>query len=284
MMMLRPGLLALSLLLFIFLLPLETNAQVIATHSYLFLEVIDGEGKPVAKARVDAIGENQPGTLYTDEKGAIEKYLYYHREFHNRDIFPTKSIKISKDGYITQEVDMDYHHRTGSLIYPEKPEKQRFNYPLLRVELYKSSPTEAERAIMVQKQRQREIVMAVIDRQYATVERLLKEGVSPDSTDVYGIPAILYAANQADEQMMRLLLSAGADVSNKARTGRKVLLYYLHFVTRNRNQFNRDMVKLLLDAGADVNATNNYGQEVLRLARTINDKTLIEMIEKRIFD
>src|SRR5579872_1425263 len=89
----------------------------------------------------------------------------------------------------------------------------------------------------------------------AAVKRLLVSGVSADSRDGDGVPALMSAVLFARADCVRLLLDRGADPEAATKTGATALMWAVP---------NLEKVKLLVDHGANVNArSNNLGQTPL---------------------
>ena len=77
----------------------------------------------------------------------------------------------------------------------------------------------------------------------------------------YGSTALGWAALAADEEMLKLCIKQGADVSLKARKGSAPL----HMAVWNGDH--PSIVQALIDAGADVTVTNHEGKTPLEVAR-----------------
>ena len=96
----------------------------------------------------------------------------------------------------------------------------------------------------------------------ARVEALISNGEDINQLGgAYGSTALGWAALAADEPMMTLCLSRGADVNLKSRKGSAPL----HMAVWNFD--NVGAVQQLLGAGADPSVTNHHGQTALELAK-----------------
>jgi ankyrin repeat protein len=101
------------------------------------------------------------------------------------------------------------------------------------------------------------LMRAVLDRDAATVRRLLDEHADPNATNDVGATALMWAATNNDVTLARLLLDRGANVNAKSDDGRTPLLI------ATRLHAAAPLVKLLLDAGADPSATApGFGAQV----------------------
>src|SRR5690242_15938252 len=88
------------------------------------------------------------------------------------------------------------------------------------------------------------------------VRLLLKRGISANSKDADGTPALMTAALFADADCVKLLLEAGADPNLRNAEGATALMWAVPDVAK---------VKLLLAAGAEVNAKSSNLQRTALL-------------------
>jgi len=91
------------------------------------------------------------------------------------------------------------------------------------------------------------------------VKTYLKQGISPDTRDLFGQPAILRAVRGFDvfrntPEVIRLLLAAGADINATNEFGSTAL-----FGTIRMPETEMNPQSLLLRSGADVNKKDKYG-------------------------
>ncbi|MBK7932188.1 MAG: ankyrin repeat domain-containing protein [Acidobacteria bacterium] len=92
------------------------------------------------------------------------------------------------------------------------------------------------------------------------VKNYLKQGISPDTRDIFGQPAILRAVRGFDvfrntPEVIRLLLAAGADINATNEFGSTAL-----FGTVRMPDTPMNPQGLLLRSGADVNKKDKYGK------------------------
>ena len=92
------------------------------------------------------------------------------------------------------------------------------------------------------------------------VRSYLKQGISPDTRDMFGQPAILRAVRGFDvfrntPEVIRLLLAAGADINATNEFGSTAL-----FGTVRMPETEMNPQALLLRSGADVNKKDKYGK------------------------
>lgn len=271
-------------LLFLSLFPVSTNAQ--AMPVYLFLETVDSNQKPVAGARVDAPVSNYEtqGSKQTDEKGAASfKYLMRLPDF--------SEFKISKQGYYPFDLFGLLRITFSSSAWIGYSDRK------LTVELLKIPQNKAERKILGNEQLKRDFFWAVLKGDAAKVRKFLKSGTDPNiSTDALrgvprpkDIPAMLYAADNADIETMNEFLAARVNLRQENSEIRNVLAYYLgstNPIKRNENIPYQEQQKAfsnyidaLIKAGASLKATNGAGEMLLTIALRRND---IELIKKLI--
>jgi hypothetical protein len=247
------------------------NAQ--TAVDYRFLEVIDIAGKPVADARVDMIGSGANSSQKTDGNGTVKQIAFYSGDFN------TSGFKVSKPGYLIYEGSRSPDD-PGKYLYSRLLEAEipQYDPKKIKIVLLKIPSDEAERKAVEVEQHRQELLVAIKHSDSSTVQKLLQAGVSANTTDVHGIPAILWAAASGEVETIKALLAAGADVRNKSRTGRKALLYYLLNVPE-QNKVESELVQRLIKAGADVNASGKYGETVLSLAKRYRDTKIIKLLE-----
>lgn len=271
-------------LFFLYLFPSSTNAQ--AMPVYLFLETVDVNQKPVAGATVDAPPSpyNKESSKQTDEQGSA-RFQYLMR------LPDLSEFKISKQGY--------YPFDLLGLLRGTFPANGQTGYihRKLTVELLKIPQNKTERKALGDEQLKRDFFSAVLKGDAAKVRKFLKSGISPNiSTDVLrgvphpkDIPAMLYAADNADIETMNEFLAAGVNLRLENSEIRNILAYYIgnsNPIKKNENipyqeQYKafRNYIDTLIKAGASLNAMNGAGETLLTIALRRND---IELIKKLI--
>ena len=249
-----------------------TNAQ--TAVSYRFLEVLDNTGKPVADAKVEPVPIGTGGTVQTDKSGAVNRFEVYVGDFN------TMGLKISKAGYLAFEDRGLFGYPFLTVLYGEIP-GYSIDTPL-GIVLLKTPSNEENRKDIEARQRGRELIQAIKNPDLAAVQQLLKSGVSPDTTDDYGIAAIVWAAVNGDLPMIKALLTAGADVRDKTRSGSRALLNYLRGhrnYSDGQDHIDYNLVQSLIKAGSDVNAANQHHDSALSVAKGIGFPKLIKLLE-----
>jgi ankyrin repeat protein len=93
----------------------------------------------------------------------------------------------------------------------------------------------------------------------AAVRSLLNQHVDPNTPDVDGTTALIYAAHQNDLDLVKALLAVGANAKAANRYGVTALWEAC-------NVANGEMIQTLLKAGADPNATVGEGETLLMAA------------------
>ncbi len=248
-----------------------TAAKAQGYASYHFLEVLDADRRPVADAKIETNVIQQFGAHQTDENGAIKKFPLSSGDFNTLD------VKVSKSGYFTYEETgfFTFYHRSGILLKGEFPKYDR-DAPI-KIELLKMPTTSAERKTFEVRRQEQELLKALKRGDTATVRSLLQTGVSANTTDIYGIPAILLAMVIGDAETIKALLAAGADLRSENKPGRKALLYYLYLT--DRVAIKEELAQSLIEAGADVNAKLYDGVTALTLAKQIGDEKIIKLLK-----
>jgi ankyrin repeat protein len=118
------------------------------------------------------------------------------------------------------------------------------------------------------------LLTAVKKADLVTVQRLIRQGVSANTSGADGSTALLWAVESNDPEMARALLKAGADAKRANRYG----MTPLHLAAVNGNAA---LTRELLDAGADPNAVLPEGETVLMTAaRTGSAESLKFLLDR----
>src|SRR5262245_9780061 len=141
---------------------ISTNVSAQTAVNYKFLEVVDFAGKPVAEAKVEALGSGCRTTLTTNQNGQLEKGLPVCV-----GDFQTNNFTVSKPGYYTFE-DLGLLYSPFGNAYGDRYVDK------FRIELLKIPETGAERKILGHEQLKRELFLAVKYGKTDEVKRLLK--------------------------------------------------------------------------------------------------------------
>jgi outer membrane protein OmpA-like peptidoglycan-associated protein len=107
--------------------------------------------------------------------------------------------------------------------------------------------------------KEKAIGTAVANGDTAEVERLLDQGVNPDSKTDDGKTLLMLAAYLGHTDIAKLLIDKGADVNAEDQNGKTALMYA---VEKN----NVEVAKILLQNGADPNSADNNGKTALMYA------------------
>lgn len=243
-------------LTFIFIASSGADAQ--AMTSYLFLEVVDSNQKPVSEAQVETNLHAFQKASQTDEAG---KFRIEFLDMGRRIFSPL--FTISKPDYFSFQ-DFGDLRGAGSRE--------------VKVELLKIPKSKNERKALGSEQLKRDFFAALQKGDIETVRKLLKSGVSPNAAigDLRGItgysnlPAIMFPVILGDVPMIKTLLDAGADVRRKDEFISHILFHYFQDVRLRDStvdKFNEGL-KYLIKAGANVNE-NNYGYTPLMAAANL---------------
>lgn len=266
---------------FVFLSATAADAQ--AMVSYLFLEVTDANQKPVAGAKIEAPSpyetETETPIKETDEKGSARF------ESWNRPPDPT-AFRILKSGY--------YSFDLFGLLRGIFNENGFYESRKLKVELLKIPQNKAEKKALGDEQVKRDFFAAVLKGDAAQIRRLLKSKIDPNisTDDLRGvpapkkIPAMLYAAENADTAAMNEFLAAKVNLRDENSNIRNLLAFYVGSLKNRVSSTNQlpvlnAYVETLLEAGASLNAVNAAGESVLMIAAKQNNVELVgKFIEK----
>lgn len=116
------------------------------------------------------------------------------------------------------------------------------------------------------------LLLAIGNGHTESVEFLLKAGANPNATSFGSGPALHIAIqNNAELDIVRLLLAHGADANLSDAFGKTPLLYALE-------DTNAQLTELLLAAGASVHSKDNEGYTPLHHAAVYADKACVELL------
>lgn len=117
-----------------------------------------------------------------------------------------------------------------------------------------------------------ELIGAVMARRTVAVDSLLQAGVSPDSRDEEGTPALILAVNAGQTEMVKRLVTAGAAV-NAQREAYFKSTALMEAGVRN----DPELVSWLLDHGADLHQRDTLGDTPLNWASYYGHRELVEI-------
>ena len=100
-----------------------------------------------------------------------------------------------------------------------------------------------------------------MDGDVITVDRMLREGMPVDVSNMIGDTALQNATAFNRTDVIKRLVDEGADVNRQTRYGKDTPL---HYAARKNNT---EAVRLLLDNGADINLKNDDNKTPLDEAR-----------------
>lgn len=236
------------------------NAQ-IPKFSYLYLETLDSNQKPVSEAKVTITYRDQQEFKYTDAWGECK--FWFPKEY-----VPRFTI-IKPDYYPFYDFGVLRYGGGGNI----------------KVELLKIPALKSERKALDDEQSKREFFWAIQSGDVQSVRKFIKSGISPNLTignlrGVSGyenIPAVMYPAEAGDGAMLKLLLENGADVRRKDEYLSNIFFYYFQAnplanknpkteaeKTKTLREYDEGL-KALIKARASLNA-NIYGRTPLVLA------------------
>lgn len=240
----------------IFILSSSLFADAQLVPDYLFLEVVDSNGKPVKDAVMqfkynsfenDQSKEGFGKGRLTDEAGKLKTY-YYHNSLSgiSHSIF-----QVSKPEYFP-------FYDLGITV-----KRYQTNFKL---ELLKIPTNQNEQKILGNEQLKREFMWAVKKGDAEDVSKRIKSGISPNlnTNDLRGIsdpknvPAIIFAAANGDKKMIEVFIKAKVKLHQKDETIQNILHYYFaapkfsNYQLKNENWQNEleEGVKYLVENGA----------------------------------
>lgn len=263
---------------FIFATATIANAQ--GAVKYVFLEVVDYANKPIADATVNVQGADG-GDKQTNQKGQLEKGFPIGLGDEQ-----TYGFTVSKSGYYPFE-DLGLF-RSPFSQYGDK----------FIIELLKIPTNNVERKILGNEQRKRKLFWAIRKGETETVRKLLNSDINPYiSTDDLrgipgpgGVPAIIYAAAQADIETVKEFLAAGVNLRKKNPATREILSYYLRadpFFVRYPQTDDEKAKRIisyekgidtLIEAGADLNT--KYKSLITIASEKGNTKIIGKLLSK----
>ncbi|RYP49558.1 hypothetical protein DL768_004760 [Monosporascus sp. mg162] len=103
---------------------------------------------------------------------------------------------------------------------------------------------------------------------------LRSSGIGDAPMDFSGRSPLSYAAEQGEEEIVKLLLDKGVDVNNMDRYDRSPLSYAA-------KQGRKEIVRLLLDSGADADSRDLYGRSPLSYAAEQGEEETVRLLLDR---
>lgn len=155
-----------------------------------------------------------------------------------------------------------------------------------------------------------DIVRAVKKNNINQVKELIQSGYDINKPDIHGDTALILAAYEGKNEILKLLLEAGADVSvldpgmkatalhAAAYAGRteaaKLLIEYNIDINKQGPyngytalhdaiwQNNIETAKVIIQAGADLNIKSNNGQTPLEMAKNLKRHEIVKLIQEKL--
>ncbi len=121
------------------------------------------------------------------------------------------------------------------------------------------------------------LVENVVNNNLLAVRKSLKDGADVNSTLDYNKTILIYSAIHRYKDILRYLITKGADVNRSTDIARKTALHWMCI----HNDFYE--VRRLVEAGADVNVRDAYGVTPLdyaKLPKINGNKLVITFLEK----
>ena len=115
------------------------------------------------------------------------------------------------------------------------------------------------------------LILASTDGSEDIVKMLLEAGANVNVEDNVGNTVLLIAIDRGHKTVIKVLLERGADVNAENRSGQTPLRYV-------SGRGREDIVKMLLEAGANVNVKDNIGNTALLVAIDRGHKTVIKVL------
>jgi len=115
------------------------------------------------------------------------------------------------------------------------------------------------------------LVMAADNGHEAVVKILLDAGAHKDRHTNTGLTALIVAARGGHEGVAKLLVDANADIDKHAKTGRTALM----FAARDGRE---GVAKLLVDANANTDIQNQFGETALLYAAEPGHEAIVKIL------
>lgn len=262
--------------MFVFFSATAVNAQ--AMLSYLYLEVVDSNQKPVADAKIEAsaLDTRIEASKTTDSSGAARFQSW------NSPPIPS-AFTISKPDYYSFDL-------FSLLAYPFK-ENSFSEYRNLTVELLKIPKNKEEKKLLGNEQIKRDFFAAVLKGDVQTVRKMLKKEIDPNisTDDLRGvpapkqIPAMLYAAANGDLAVMNEFIKAKINLRDENSNIRNLLAYYIGSINKHISEKTslpvlNAYVDTPINAGASLKAVNWAGEPLLTIAAKENNPELVKKL------
>lgn len=122
-----------------------------------------------------------------------------------------------------------------------------------------------------------DLIKAVLAQDRARVQAALEQGVDPNLRDEHGAPVLSLAVCRPDTEIVRLLVSKGADIHAKAK-GSKRGEEDLPVIWTAAGEGTGETVRLLLEAGADPNARGAAGFTPLMVAAMFGNTATLQVL------
>ena len=116
------------------------------------------------------------------------------------------------------------------------------------------------------------LMMAVTGDQYDNAQLILQRGANPNSRDKRGYRAVHFTTDLANLEMLKLLVTHGADITQRNPVGECLLL---GVVGSDLPFDKRPFIEFLMQNGASVDEVNNYG---------VSPRSFCEMMQSSLLD
>jgi len=116
------------------------------------------------------------------------------------------------------------------------------------------------------------LTLAIRNRQYQLILRLLEAGASPDAVSGdRGNSALAEAAVLGDQEMVETLIKAGADLNIQSKNGQTALMMAI-------GEGYTGIARLLLDNGAKTDAVDQLGMTAYKYAKLFKHNEIAELL------
>ena len=106
-----------------------------------------------------------------------------------------------------------------------------------------------------------------------SIELVLNKGISPEDSDIHGQTPLYYAARDGRADVIKLLISRGADVNHKDNISNQTCLFY---AARDGRY---EACKAILESGGLASHMDNKKQTPLHWAKRHNKREVIELLQ-----
>lgn len=129
------------------------------------------------------------------------------------------------------------------------------------------------------------LIDAIVRESFRDAKKLLEQGANPNLLAASGFKPLHIATEFSHENLVRLLVSHGADINGRTNTGETPLHIAVDIdadsAWQNRREPDTEMTQLMLELGIDPNLKNNDGKTALDWAIDYKHVDAIALLKSR---